>query len=94
MTDEPFTEDDLLDELRAYFEEPPQGDNEPGTITTRELAEAFELSYNRALKIGKKLVLAGILEADMVGRSNPWGGHPVKGFRYIGENHDPHTKTR
>jgi Mn-dependent DtxR family transcriptional regulator len=89
-----FYEDDLLEEIRKYSEEPDEPDNEPGTITTRELSEVAEVSYRAALKLGKRLCADGVLEYAQIGRVTNWGRlTKVAGYRYIGAKHDPPSKS-
>ena len=88
--DEPFTEDDLLDEIRKYLEEPDEtGDREPGTITRPEIQREFELSRSSSGRVVKRLVDDRILEPDKVWRRTIWGDKMRRpGYRYTGGQDD------
>lgn len=79
-----MTEDELLAEIIASISTNEPGENEPGTITTIEVAERLGCSRDAAMARMKLLRDRGKVRPDMIYRINEWGkGSHVMGWRLI-----------
>lgn len=76
-----FTRDELIELL---LKNAPGGENEPNTITTREVRKATGFGQEKAKRTLDAARELGLVEPAMVYRMNDWGvGARVKGWRLM-----------